>query len=146
MAVSFSGIWTDEIASVTDSAEYQTCEVKIVDPLASEVGSSHDPVTDEWIPGPDLGIRYEGRARFIPVRASTYMGGEAQANATSIRAVRFQIPRSEVAQRIKTGYKIQITAAPHNPSLLEQWATVTTDFQGSSTAQRTIEAMMDGDG
>ena len=88
---------------------------------------------------------YSGQARFIPVRASVWQGGEAQLNATSIRAVRFQVPFSALPSRVHSGAIITITSAPANPNLNGRTAKVTDDFQGSTTASRTINAMMDAD-
>lgn len=88
---------------------------------------------------------YEGRARFIPVRAGVWQGGEAQLNATTIRAVRFQVPMDELPGRVYAGSIITFLTAPRNPNLVGRTAKVTDDFQGSMTASRTIHAMMDAD-
>lgn len=88
---------------------------------------------------------YSGQARFIPVRAGVWQGGEAQLNATTIRAVRFQVPFSALPGRVYSGSIVEILTAPRNPNLVGRTAKVTDDFQGSMTASRTVHAMMDAD-
>lgn len=88
---------------------------------------------------------YEGRARFIPVRAGVWQGGEAQANASTIRAVRFQIPHANVSKRVNAGSIITIIKAKFNPSLNGRTAKSNDDFQGATAASRTIHATMDAD-
>lgn len=99
----------------------------------------------EWGLLPTDFVVYSGPARYIPIRAAIWQGGEAQANATSIRAVRFQIPRSHRGVRIHSGAIVTIIAAPFNGSLVGRTAKVNDDFQGSTTATRTFHAMMDAD-
>lgn len=233
MAVVFSRSYGDEIADVTESVEYQTCEIRvdwdpdvldvydyqtggmfqvtpevnalaleligfqaiIDDPnstplevsdaengfiLASaslyvELGTSGVPavivsasappaavgslwikpvdsygVVQElapsgWAPVPVDSTVYSGQARFIPVRASVWQGGEAQMNATTVRAVRFQVPRSARGTRFHAGAIVTITAAPFNANLEGRTAKVTDDFLGGTAATRTFHAMMDAD-
>lgn len=236
MAISFSKNWADEIADVTESAEYQTCEIEIrwnpetvlaydyrtaeqfvveksvsdaallatstfhalqavlsdpdstqqrvdeatdnyddaVDLLLLRTGledvegvtvSATQPVgipgdlwvrivdnkgvvmmfTDSWSVIPVNDLVYSGQARFIPVRAGVWQGGEAQLNATTIRAVRFQLPRSETNIRIRAGAIVKIVTATFNKNLEGRTAKVDDDFQGSSAATRTFHATMDAD-
>lgn len=233
MAVDFSRSWGDEIADVTESVEYQTCEIRVdwdpdvldaydyrtgemfqvtpeVNALAleliqfqgvlddpdstpleiadaqngflmasaslyNELGISGSPaviVSDTspaavvgslwikpvdsygvvqelapsgWAPSPVDSTVYSGQARFIPVRASVWQGGEAQMNATSIRAVRFQVPRSAGGTRFHSGSIVTITSAPFNANLEGRTAKVTDDFLGGTSATRTFHAMMDAD-
>lgn len=233
MAVDFSKSWADEISDVTESVEYQTCEIRvdwdpdvldvydyqtgemfrvtpevnalaleliqfqaiIDDPnstplevsdaeagyilasanLYSELGVSGTPLVivsasapvaavgtlwikpvdsygvvqelapSGWAPAPVDSTVYSGQARFIPVRASVWQGGEAQMNATSIRAVRFQVPRSAREVRFHAGAIVTITAAPFNANLEGRTAKVTDDFLGGTAATRTFHAMMDAD-
>ena len=143
MAFDFSGkTWAEEIGEITELEEYQTCSVRIMD--FSNAEQVYDYDTDEMISVGEVEV-YVGRARFIPVRASVYQGGEAQLNTTSIRAVRFQLPMSERDKWFKKGMIVTFTAAKGNPSLLGRSATVTDDFLGSSAASRTFNAMMDAD-
>lgn len=88
---------------------------------------------------------YEGQARFIPARAGVWQGGEAQLNATTIRAVRFQVPFEDLPGRVYSGSIVKILSAPRNPNLEGRTAKVTDDFQGSMTASRTFHAVMDAD-
>ena len=88
---------------------------------------------------------YSGQARYIPVRAGVWQGGEAQLNATTIRAVRFQVPHESLPGRVHSGSIVTIQDAPYNPNLNGRTAKVTDDFQGSMIASRTIHAMMDAD-
>lgn len=142
MAVNFgSGNWADPIREESTKDIYQNCTVSVFDPTVSE--EDYDYETDTWIPSSIPPI-YEGNARFIPVRAGVYHQGEAQANSTTIRAVRFQLQSDP--GRIKTGFKVKFLTAPNNPSLEGQFATVNDDFQGSTTASRTFHASMDADG
>lgn len=208
MAFDFSsGSWADEIATVTEQAEYQTCTIRInwsddvldaydyrtnqtfqVSKALSTLAASEDDAAlvaaldlpggtlvirqntdtpagsdgDVWVRKVDLahvvfvydggwGVVpvdsevYKGQARFIPIRAGVWQGGEAQLNATTIRAVRFQVPFADLPGRVHSGSIVTITAAPFNASLVGRTAKVTDDFQGSTTASRTINAMMDAD-
>lgn len=236
MAVDFSSNWASEIADVTESAEYQTCEIRIdwnpetvlaydyttaeqfvvekavstaalnavskfhtlqavlSDPNSTpeqedEATENYDDAVDLLIleteledveevtvsttppvgVDGDLWVRivdgkgvvmvfdsgwtllpvnstvYSGQARFIPVRAGVWQGGEAQLNATTIRAVRFQLPRTAMGTRIHAGAIVTIVSSPFNPNLKGRTAKVNDDFQGSTTATRTFHAMMDAD-
>lgn len=220
MAVDFSSVsWADEISDVSESLDYQTCEIRInwssetveafdyrtgesfvVSKEVNELGlrmiqvGDTDPIfpdlvaelhalvgaedtadvfvqqavpsgvegdlwvkkvdrsavvfvlrTEGWEPLPVETEVYSGQARYIPVRAGVWQGGEAQLNATTIRAVRFQFKRSAMPTRIHAGAIITITSAPFNQSLEGRTAKVMDDFQGSTTATRTVHAMMDAD-
>lgn len=199
--------WGRQIADVTESAEYQTCEIRInysgevltaydyrtnqrfevskalsklaetqndpalVAALGLPIGTEvlringHVPVglsgmvwvrvidnkslvfvyENGWQPVPVETVIYSGQARFIPIRAGVWQGGEAQLNATTIRAVRFQVPFSALPGRIHSGSIVTITSAPNNPGIEGRTAKVTDDLQGSTTASRTFNAMMDAD-
>ena len=219
MAVDFSKTFGDEIADVTESLDYQTCEIRInwssetVEAFDYKTGESYlvskevnelglrmiqvggtDPTFPDlvaelhvltgaedtadvfvqqveptgvegdlwvkkvdrsavvfrfdgqaWLSIPVETIVYSGQARFIPVRAGVWQGGEAQVNATTIRSVRFQLKRSAMPTRIHAGAIITITSAPFNPNLEGRTAKVDDDFQGATTATRTVHAMMDAD-
>lgn len=144
MPVSFKGHWEDEIWPITESPEFQSCTIVITDP-EKVVGGDYDVGTGTYTPITDEGIVYEGRARHIPIRTGTHQGGEAQANSTTIRPVRFQIPKDSEPFYIRKGLTIRITQADRNPSLVGRIAKVGDDFQGSSAATRTIHASMDID-
>lgn len=134
--------WADEITSVTDSEEFQTCKIKVTD--NSNTKQVRNPETGE-ITVSGAVVVYEGRARFIPVRSSVFEGGEGQANAMSIRAARIQIPASYTGRRFNSACTVQFTEAPNNEALLTRIARVSEDFQGSTTATRTFHVYLDGD-
>lgn len=144
MAVEFTKFWVDEIAEITEQEEYQTCTITITD---SElvVGGVYDPATNTYSPVTEDGEVYSGQARFIPIRAGLQQGGESQANATTIRNVRFQLPQFDGPLYIRKGLTVKFVTALRNPSLVGRWATVMDDFQGSSAATRTFTAAMDID-
>lgn len=219
MAINFSSAnWGEEIADVTESLDYQTCEIRInwssetveafdyrtgenylvskevnaaglalistpdTDPDYPDLEASLHALLDvedtaeifvqQEVPAGTLGdvwvkkvdkfavafifgtiweaapvetVVYSGQARYIPARAGVWQGGEAQVNATTIRAVRFQFKRSSMPTRIHSGAIITITSAPFNQNLEGRTAKVDDDFQGSTTATRTVHAMMDAD-
>jgi hypothetical protein len=219
VAVDFSKNWGNEIADVTESLDYQTCEIRInwssetIEAFDYKTGESYlvskevnelglqmikvgdsDPTFPDlvaemhdllgvedtadvfvqqeeptgiegdiwvkkvdrsavafiledttWVAAPVETVVYSGQARFIPVRAGVWQGGEAQVNTTTIRAVRFQLKRSAMPTRIHAGAIITITSAPFNQNLVGRTAKVDDDFQGATTATRTIHAMMDAD-
>lgn len=164
MAIDFSKHWSDSIAEITQRPEYQTCEISIldealvrypgptypVDPDNPQPGEDindvtadgYDPDTDTYRDPVVSGEVYQGQARFIPIRAGIFTGGESQANADTIRSVRFQLPQHAGPKYIRKGLTVKFTAAPRNPSLVGRWATVNDDFQGSSAAARTFTASM----
>lgn len=144
MALVSKGHWSEEIYEVTESEEYQTCEILIIDPSKVIVGD-RDWSTGERSEDISQAKVYEGRARFIPVRASVYEGGEGQANAMFIRAGRIQLPHSEVPLRLSTNFQITFTKADRNPALLSRTARVSDDFLGSTTGTRTFHVMLDAD-
>lgn len=101
--------------------------------------------SDSWKPVPVSSTVYSGQARLIPVRAGVWQGGESQLNATTIRAIRFQVPRSARNIRFHAGAIVTILSAPFNESLVGRTAKVDDDFLGSTTATRTFHATMDAD-
>lgn len=137
--------WTDDIRAVTDSEEFQTCKIQVIDPNLVIPGEYNWETGEREGEDMSEAILYEGRARFIPVRASVFEGGEGQSNAMFIRAGRIQIPHSENAVRLSTASYVKFSEAPRNPSLLSRTARVSDDFQGSSIATRTFNVMLDAD-
>lgn len=142
MAVSFATEnWTDPIAAVSTRPEYQRAVIRIEDrSLLTE--SEYDIETGEWTIVGDPVI-YTGQARVIGVRWGVQSGGESQANATTLSAIRVQIPQHAVG-RVKKGCKVFVQSAP-NPVLQNYIFTVTSDMQGSSDAARTFECSLDID-
>lgn len=135
--------WADEIAEVSELPEFQTAVIRIVNPNLIE--REYDEDTATWtITGE--GVIYEGQARVIPVRWGIQSGGESQANATTLGAMRVQIPRTVASDiRVNKGFKVFVDESPHNLSLVNRIFAVTSDLQGSSSASRTFECMADID-
>lgn len=148
MAYSFAGEnWADEISAESSKSEYQQAVIRIFDKSQATLVSEYDIKTG-------LGPIYEGgdlyplgdedgRARIIGVRWGVQSGGESQANATTISAIRVQIPQHAVG-RVKKGCKVFVESAP-NLVLSSYIFTVTSDMQGSSAASRTFECSLDID-
>lgn len=146
MAYSFKTTWNDAIAEVSTREEYQTARIRIEDPsLLTQ--SDYDIETGQWtLEGNPLVYPLageNGQARIIGVRWGVQSGGEAQANATTISAIRIQVPRGAVG-RVKKGCKVFVQAAP-NPVLIGYVFTVSSDMQGASDAARTFECALDID-
>lgn len=147
MGYQFPDSWTDEIAEISTLPEYQTAVIKIVDP--SSGNRTYNPDTNTWTGSLGASV-YEGQARIIGIRWSVFYGGEASANAQNITGVRVQLPREKdggtsTFSRIRRGYKMFVTDCPQTPVLKDMIFSVSSDFQGSSSASRTIEFALDGD-
>lgn len=135
--------WADEIAEISELPEFQTAKIRIVDPNLITRDYNEDTAT--WTITGD-GVIYDGRARVIPVRWGVHSGGESQANATTLSAMRVQIPRTGATDiRVNKGLKVFVDESPHNLSLVNRIFAVTSDLQGSSSASRTFECMADID-
>lgn len=144
MAYSFAvANWADEIADVSELPEFQTATIRIVNP--NLIDSDYNEDTAQWEITGD-GVIYNGQARVIPVRWGVQSGGESQANATTLSAMRVQIPRTTATDiRVNKGFHVFVDASPYNLSLVNRMFTVTSDLQGSSSASRTFECMADVD-
>lgn len=144
MAYSFAtSDWTDPIAEVSESPEFMTATIRIENP--NLVTKDYDEDTNQWTIVGDPVI-YDGRARVIPVRWGVQSGGESQANATTIAAIRVQIPRTAATDiRVNKGFKVFTEGVPNNLSLQNRMFTVSNDLQGSSSASRTFECAADVD-
>lgn len=134
--------WSKEIGDVTESPEFQTCTVQIVDPTQIEVDYNVD--TGETTETGD-GKIYEGRARLIAVRRGVNFEGSNQGNSKVITAIRVQIPRGELPIRVKKGTVARVLSAPMNPTLETYVFYMSSDVHGSSAASRTFEFNLDGD-
>lgn len=134
--------WHDRIAEVSTRPEFQRAVIRIFDESAAILISEYEIETGI---GPiyEGGDIYEGQARVIGVRWGVQSGGESQANATTISAIRVQIPQ-HAAGRVKKGCKVFVESAP-NLVLPSYIFTVTSDMQGSSPAARTFECSLDID-
>lgn len=85
-----NGDWAEEISEETTKAIYQNALIRIEDP--SLLTKDYDEDTNEWtITG--TSTVYAGQARVIGVRWGVESGGESQKNATTLSAIRVQIPR-----------------------------------------------------
>ena len=140
MAYSFANKWTDEIASVSSSPEFQTAEVTITFAVSDgeydiETGQSGDRVIETL---------YTGQARVIAVRTSVFRQAAAQMNSHVSEFVRVQIPKNATG-RVLTGAVVTINAAPDTPSLEGRRLMVNSDFHGASSATRTLECGYDND-
>lgn len=139
----FASNWTDEIASVTGSREFQRADVIITLPDSDDAEWDWEG-QGGWVPGNPAEILYEGQARIIGVRWGTQSGGESQANAKTISAIRFQVPKA-AAGRVNRGAIVNVRSSWDNPVLTEFQFKITSDMQGSSAATRTFEAGLDSD-
>ena len=144
--------WNKRIAAKTGDRKYQVADIRIEDP--SLLTEDYDVDTNTSTFSGESTI-YEGQARIIGVRWGVQSGGESQANATTITAIRIQIPNpagfSEdeanlgLFPRVNRGCKVFVTDSPENPVLTRYIFAITSDMQGSSAATRTFEAALDGD-
>ena len=146
MAYRFKTDWNDAIAEVSTREEFQTARIRIEDP--SLLVRDYNVSTGKWtITGNSriypLGDE-NGQARIISVRWGVQSGGESQANATTVSAIRIQVPQ-HVVGRVKRGLKVHVTSSPENPSLTNFVFTVNSDMQGSAAAARTFECSLDLD-
>lgn len=149
MAYSFSSDWAQEVADISTLPEFQTARVRIED--WSGVVTERDLETNELVIISGDPVIYEGRARVIGVNRGAFHSGEGQANATTLVAVRVQLPREDANGnptadlRVRKGAILYVTEAPRQPVLTEYVYTATTDFQGASSAARTLEFSVDLD-
>lgn len=146
MAYSFKTTWNDAIAEVSTREEFQTARIRIEDP--SLLVKDYDIATGKWTITGDADIYpvgdETGQARIIGVRWGVQSGGESQANATTVTAIRIQIPQHAVG-RVKRGLKVHVTSSPENLTLTNYVFTVNSDMQGSASAARTFECSLDVD-
>lgn len=143
MAFSFATeSWSAEIAEESELPQYQTAEIRLVD--TKKVTQVYNETTGKYVTLTD-GIEYEGQARVIPVRWGVFSGGESQANATTLSAIRVQIPSTSGNIRVRKGWKVFVTQADRSPFLVGRIFAVTSDIQGSESASRTFQCEADGD-
>lgn len=135
--------WVEEISEVSTLREFQTVDVQILD---TSVTPSYDVDTGTYTypEGYDPEV-YAGQARIIFPRWGTFSGGEAQNNAKTSNTMRLQLGKDALGAVVARGFRVKITAAVKNPSLVGRWATITSDAQGGSSAARTFECGWDGD-
>lgn len=139
----FTSDWADEISELSTLPEFQTAEVEIIDP--SLVESEYDIETGETITVGD-GVIYSGRARVISSSRGSDAQGSGQFNPTALESVRVQLPREGTTDlAIRKGCFLKVTAAPRQPRLTDYVFTALNDFQGASSAARTIDFVVDMD-
>lgn len=139
------GDWTDPIVAVSTQPRFQRSRIRIEDYSLIEQGE-YDVESGTYPEPVGNPVVYEGQARLIGIRWGTFTGGESQANATTLSAIRVQIPKTdETTERVKRGCKIFVLDSPNNPALNGLILTITSDLQGSSAAARTFEAALDAD-
>ena len=143
MAIRFSPDWAQEIADVSTLPAFQTAKVRLEDP--DLVTTDYDVETGKSTQVGDPVI-YEGRARVIGVTRGAFSSNEGQQNPTTITSVRVQFPREGTTDlRVKKGCILYVTEAPRQPVLTEYVFTASSDFQGASSASRTVEFALDID-
>lgn len=140
----FKKPWFEEIAEITQRAEFQTCEIEIVDTSKIETEWNFDTreYDEVFLPGY---LVYSGQARLIAVRRGVNYEGATQHNSKVITAIRVQIPHKEAPIRLRKSFSAKVTSAPHNPTLETYVFTLASDVHGSSAATRTLEFNLDGD-
>jgi len=137
--------WTAPIHAVSTQPRFQKSLIRIEDHSLINPGE-YDVDTGTYTEPTGDPVVYEGQARLIGIRWGTFTGGESQANATTLSAIRVQIPKAdETTVRVKRGCKIFVLESPNNPALNGLILTITSDLQGSSAAARTFEAALDAD-
>jgi len=147
----FTSDWAQEIAEISTLPQFQTATVRLEDP--SLVTTEYDVETGEYVTTGDP-VLYEGRARVIGINRGAFQSNEGQANPTTITAVRVQLPREYERNgvtiptgsiRVQKGCILYVTSAPRQPVLVNNVFTATSDFQGATSAARTLEFALDGD-
>lgn len=146
MVLKTSGTWYDQIREVTETEEYQTATIKILDRGLMEMGE-YDPKTDSY---PDASseedaIVYEGRARLIGVRWGVDRTETNLSNPQTLLPIRVQLPRDELPGIVRKGSIVTVLEAPGNEAIVGRPMSVTLDFHGSSGASRTIQCRISGD-
>lgn len=137
--------WTAPIHAVSTQPRFQKSRIRIED-HSLIVPGEYDVDTNTYTEPTGDPVVYEGQARLIGIRWGTFTGGESQANATTLSAIRVQIPKTpDTTVRVRRGCKIFVLDSPNNPALNGLILTITSDLQGSSAAARTFEASLDAD-
>lgn len=139
----FGASWAQTIADVSTRPEFQNATVRLEDPNLLVPTGEYDieTGTQEFTGDP---VIYEGRARIIGVRWGVESGGESQANAKTLKAVRIQFPYNAV-ERVRKSFNLYVTDGGRNPVLESYMFSSASDIQGSNSAARTIEFYTDSD-
>ena len=138
----FKKSWTDEIAEASTDPEFQNATVRLVDPSIVTVTKNHQSGTiTEDASAAEL---YTGQARIVGVRWGVNRENNDTGNSSTLTSVTVQFPKKALG-RIKRACKMTVTACPDNPALTTYMFSLTSDFQGSNAAARTLEFAVDGD-
>lgn len=145
MVLATGGAWYDEIREISESPEFQTATIKILDRSLIEEGE-YDSSTDTYIGGTSEAdaIVYEGRARVIGVRWGVDRTETNLSNPQTLLPIRLQIPRDDFPGSVPRGAIVTITEAP-NEALVGRPMSITLDIHGSSAASRTFQCRLSGD-
>ena len=130
--------WHERIRDISESEEYMTSIIRIVDRSAeAEDGDDtdgYDVKTNTWTEPTGDEIVYEGRARIISTRWGVDRNEDKLANPDTLLPVRV----------VRKGAIVIVLEAP-NEAIVGRILSVTMDFHGSSAASRTIQCRMSGD-
>jgi hypothetical protein len=162
MAYDFADTWDRRIASKTTDPRFQRSTVRFEDPSLLVPAGEYDVETGEQEFTGDPVI-YEGQARIIAINQASFNRNDDQANPTTLKAIRIQIPNGTDSEgygedeyeedpyaggllsRVKRGVKVYVIDNPRNPALNGLIFTISSDMQGSAAAARTFEAVLDLD-
>ena len=140
--------WHERIRDISESEEYMTSIIRIVDRSAeAEDGDDtdgYDVKTNTWTEPTGDEIVYEGRARIISTRWGADRNEDKLANPDTLLPVRVQVPRDELPGLVRKGSIVTVLESP-NEAIVGRILSVTMDFHGSSAASRTIQCRMSGD-
>lgn len=135
--------WADDISDITESAEWQTTVVSIVDPR--KVTSTYDVNTGTKTITGD-GVIYQGQARVKSLRSGLDRTNTNFSNPSTYSPMRVQIPHKYLRDvKVQRGNFVYIESAPHNPALEDLKMVITNSTEGASPATRTFYCEYDGD-
>lgn len=138
----FDTSWPQVIADISTRPEFQNATVRLEDPSLLVVGDYDIETGEQTVTGDP--VIYRGRARIIGVRWGVESGGESQANAKTVKAIRIQFPYNSVG-RVRKGFVLYVEDGGRNPNLENYLFTGASDIQGSASAARTVEFYVDSD-
>ena len=135
--------WADDISDITESVEWQTTIVSIVDPR--KITSTYDVNTGKKTITGD-GVIYQGQARVKSLRSGLDRTNTNFSNPSTYSPMRVQIPHKYLRDvKVQRGNFVYIESAPHNPSLEDLKMVITNSTEGASPATRTFYCEYDGD-
>lgn len=135
--------WADDISDLTESEEFQTALVQIVDPRL--VTSTYNVDTGvKTVTG--NGVIYEGRARLKSLRSGLDRTNTNFSNPSTYSPIRVQVPHKDLRDvKVQRGTFVYVVSAPHNPSLDGLKFVITNSTEGASPATRSFYCEYDGD-